>query len=416
MKNNEIGIKYFATNRSMEDLGRDYTTEDHLKLRTSGYYWVDMVAYMGHYFGTVESDTLDKRNIVRKPDEKVFDRFLACDSVKRVVICVHGFNVHLYDSYTWFRILVSSMRRTKRPDTGNPDDTYGDLMVTHPSNPEDRERLDDPKHANSLTAFVGFSWPSNGNVLSYPSDQREAVRSASALANLIARIHSYDKEVSLVCHSMGNYLTCHMLAALVNGDFMPRMFHRDKDIASDKNLAKSRLDNLKKWQPTILREARRKDDKSRKFIERYVMIAPDVERRHVTKCVVDSKRIGTPEEQAEYLGPFYDGLDNLVGDAFNFYSRFDGALSISNVEKAPRKAAAAVKGALDDVTFGLFDFLERNPDQKWERRLGAAPHPPNAPRNIQSFNATEISGREIGHSDYIDSHEIAETIASLLID
>ena len=133
MKNNEIGIKYFATNRSMEDLGRDYATDDRLKLRTSGYYWVDMVAYMGHYLGTVESDTLDKRNIVKKPEEKVFDRFLGKDSVKRVVICVHGFNVHLHDSYTWFRILISSMRRTQRDNTDGLGDTYGDLMVTHPA-------------------------------------------------------------------------------------------------------------------------------------------------------------------------------------------------------------------------------------------------------------------------------------------
>jgi len=417
MRRDEIGIKYFATNRSMENLGRDYDVEARQKLRSSGYYWVDMVAYMGHYLGTVESDTLDERNIVERSDDKVFDRYLADDSVKRVVVCVHGFNVHLHDAYTWYRILVSSMRRVERSNKDGLGDTYGDLMVTHPGDAADKKRMADAKRKGRLTAFVGFSWPSNGNALSYPSDQREAVSSASALANLIARIHSYDKEVALICHSMGNYLACHMLSALVNGDFMPRLFYQVADNAGDKSIDDKRRANLKKWQSTILRKDRRaKKDQSARFVERYVMIAPDVERRHITKCVVDSNLVDTAQEKADYMGPFHDGLDNLVGEVFNFYSRFDSALAISNLEKAPRKATTAIKGMLDDVTLGLFDYLERNPDEKWERRLGASPHPPNAPRNFQSFNATELSGREIGHSDYIDSHQIAEAIAILLMD
>ncbi len=74
----------------------------------------------------------------------------------------------------------------------------------------------------------------------------------------------------------------------------------------------------------------------------------------------------------------------------------------------------ATKGVLDSLTFGMLDFLERNPDEKWEQRLGATQHPMIAPPNMSSHNAVELSGREIGHSDYIDSQEIAEEIATVL--
>ena len=70
---------------------------------------------------------------------------------------------------------------------------------------------------------------------------------------------------------------------------------------------------------------------------------------------------------------------------------------------------------LDKITFGIFDFLERNPDEKWEQRLGGTQHPIIAPPNMESHNAVELSGREIGHSDYVDSKEIAEEIANILV-
>ena len=415
MDHHEIGIKYFATNRSMENLGRDYARRERRQLRSSGYYWVDMVAYMGHYLGTVESDTLDRRNIEKNANQKVFDRFLAKPSVGRVVVCVHGFNVNLNDAYTWFRILVNSMRRTSRDQDDDLGRSYSDLIVTHPGRPEEQARLE-RSPPNSLTAFVGYSWPSNGNVFSYPSDQREAVGSASALANLIARIHSYDKHVSLICHSMGNYLACNMFAGLANQDFVPRIFQLDD--ASLEDLDETRRGHVKKWRNTILQLHADKatEEAAPNFVDRYVMLAPDVERRHVTKCVANAELVDTEDEKADYIGPFYEGLRYLTSEIYNFYSRFDGALSISNVEKAPRQAAVAASGFLDTVTMGVFDFLERNPDEKWEMRLGSAPHPPNAPRNFQSYNATEISGREIGHSDYIDSREIAAKIARILVE
>jgi len=62
----------------------------------------------------------------------------------------------------------------------------------------------------------------------------------------------------------------------------------------------------------------------------------------------------------------------------------------------------------------VLDFLEKNPDHKWEQRLGATQHPMIAPPNMQSHNTTELSGREIGHSDYVDSMEIVDAIAQVL--
>jgi adenine-specific DNA methylase len=138
-------------------------------------------------------------------------------------------------------------------------------------------------------------------------------------------------------------------------------------------------------------------------------LAADVERRHVTKC------IAIKEKRESYIGQFYSGLEHLVGQVHNFYSRFDGALAISNYEKIPRKALVEAKGVMDRITFGMIDFFKRNPDEKWEQRLGSTQHPIIAPPNMKSHNAVELSGREIGHSDYVDSREIAEEIAKILV-
>ena len=63
------------------------------------------------------------------------------------------------------------------------------------------------------------------------------------------------------------------------------------------------------------------------------------------------------------------------------------------------------------MTFGLLDFLKRNPDQRWEKRLGSAPAPLNAAPGFVSVNATELAGRRIGHGDHIDSLPIVKRIA-----
>ncbi|MBT6227255.1 MAG: alpha/beta hydrolase [Candidatus Scalindua sp.] len=276
-----------------------------------------------------------------------------------------------------------------------------DRIITDPKNQHDAYLLSDGGvNDGELAAFIGFSWPSNGNALSYLSDQGEARSSAHILANLINRIRRMknNPSVNLICHSMGNYLACQMFKQLVKEEILPYEPEEEK---------------LKALKVRVGRETA--DPEKRYFVDRYIMLAPDVERRHVTKCVKVSGNIGKSNEEASYVGQFYSGLQHLVGQVHNFYSRFDGALALSNYEKVPRKALESAKGFFDKLTFGMIDFLERNPDEKWEQRLGATQHPIIAPPNMKSHNAVELSGREIGHSDYVDSKEIAERIASILV-
>ena len=116
-------------------------------------------------------------------------------------------------------------------------------------------------------------------------------------------------------------------------------------------------------------------------------------------------------EYQEYQGPFYSGLQHLVRKQVNVYSRFDSVLKLSGYEKAPREWAHSIGDAASEMTFGLLDFLKRNPDQRWEKRLGSAPAPLNAAPGFVSVNATELAGRRIGHGDHIDSLPIVKRIA-----
>ncbi len=384
-----MSIRYFATNRDCENLGRDFSRDERIKLQKGGYHFVDMEAYMSYYLSEVEAKTMPQGVIVKDSQKEVFDNFLNNKKVGSVVICVHGFSVHFHDAQTWYSILTDALR-----NTGN----LRGKIITDPKN-QDKHLLGSAPDS-SLTAFIGFSWPSNGDLVSYLSDQGEARSSAPVLANLINRIRRMpnNPSVSLICHSMGNFLACHMFKQLVKEESLPYESDPEK---------------LRALKIRISRDTA--DPKKRYFVDRYIMLAPDVERRHVTKCVKIPGNIGKSKEEAPYVGQFYSGLEHLVGKIHNFYSRFDGALAISNIEKVPRKALVSAKGVLDKITFGIFDFLERNPDEKWEQRLGGTQHPIIAPPNMESHNAVELSGREIGHSDYVDSKEIAEEIASILV-
>ena len=66
-------LKYFATNRDMDKLGRavDKTSERH-KLSRGGYYFVDMEKYMRFYLGTTDADEMPK--VRSSPTQK--QRFL----------------------------------------------------------------------------------------------------------------------------------------------------------------------------------------------------------------------------------------------------------------------------------------------------------------------------------------------------
>ncbi len=392
-------IRYFATNRSMDRLAQVLKRERRLRVEDGGYYFVNMEKYMAYYFGEVEPGVMPYEAIVKNSRRIVFDDFLADPRIGRVVVCVHGFNVHFHEAFTWFRVLSDTMSHL--PECENK-------MVT---NPEDLARLKNAQDGE-LTAFIGFSWPSNGSVLSYPSDQRDAAASGPALANLLGRIHLRNKSVNLICHSMGNYLACQMLAGLVKKNFIPSAFQIDAIKASLPKKTKAEYQQIADSMLSMLARSKLREDGSPKrrdryFVDRFIMLAPDVERRHITKC--DELGVST-----DYVGPFYSGLQYLVDSIDNFYSRFDTALSISDFEKAPREIALAAASAASKLTFGLLDFMERNPDQKWEKRLGEAPHPPNGPQGFRSINATEVAGRKIDHSDHIDSEEIATRVAAVL--
>ncbi len=420
------GLRYFATNRQMENLGRVHSEtkgslkeKDHesvkkadrdlrIKLQQGGYYFVDMRSYMAYYFGAVDTTKMPLGAVVQTSDETVFEGFLADQRIGRVAICIHGFNVHLPAAHQWFRILVETMRNAAN---GGP------FII-------EKDDLDDHKNARegSLIALIGFSWPSNGSVLAYNRDQMDAASSAQALAGLISRIHLHGKKVDLICHSMGNYLACNMLQGLITKTFIPACFSSEyvnewqKGLAERKSAAKvlSEGDRTALLQANMRRLQRHDgtDADSRKsgedcFIDRYIMLAPDVERRHITKAPGNTT-------ESDYIGPFHSGLEHLVREVWNIYSRFDSALNVSNWEKKPKDALLSVAEGLNSLTFGLLDFLERNPDYKWEQRLGSAPHPSTSPGNVVSVNATELAGRKIDHSDHIDSRQLAERIAKIL--
>ena len=390
-----MSIRYFATNRDNENLGQDCNRAERIKLQEGGYHFVDMKAYMSYYLSEVDSKSMPKEVIIKDSQEKVFEKFLNNKKIGSIVICVHGYYVHFHDAQTWYGILTDALRHTR---------SLKGKIITDPVEQDKKIFDDNAVRDGSLVAFIGFSWPSNGNVFSYMSDQGEARSSAPVLANLITRIREQRKDVSvnLICHSMGNYLACHMFKQLVNEESVPKVSNEKISEIFKKRI--SRIDDVS----TVNVE-------DRYFVDRYVMLAPDMERRYITKCVEVLDDIGTDKEKATYVGPFYSGLEHLVGQVHNFYSRFDGALAISNIEKLPRKALASAKGIMDKLTFGLIDYLERNPDEKWEQRLGATQQPIIAPPNMKSHNAVEITGREIGHSDYVDSTEIANVIADILV-
>ena len=368
-------IKFFATNRAMEHLGRAVTCrKERLKLSENGYYFVDMEKYMRYYLGTTDSSSMPSDAVVPNSQQDVFDGFLRKPQIDRIVVCVHGFNVDLFEAFTWFRVLTDTMKHSQQ--TGN-------RIVTCPS------EIDE--NTSGGTAFIGFSWPSNGNILSYHSDQNDAIGSAAAFGRLLARLKTTEKSVNLICHSMGNFLACHTFKGLLDGT-----------VAKDNSIrCLFERSEKKKDSEQVTRNAW--------LVDNFVMIAADVERRHVTRC--DSYDTAA---EPDYTGPFYTGLQHLVRHKINVYSRYDTVLGISDIEKGARETALRVGDAASKLTFGLLDFLKRNPDQRWEKRLGEAPAPINAAPGFSSVNATEVANRKIGHSDHIDSKDIALRIAQKL--
>ena len=350
-------MRYFATNRNMHSLGRAVKQHERalrLNLCKGGYYFVDMDNYMKYYLGTVERKEIPADAVVQNSNQDVFEGFLCDNRIKSIVVCVHGFNVELYQAYTWFRILTDTMKSLLGSEN---------QIVTSPA------ALPQDAADNTLTAFIGFSWPSDGHVYRYRSDQRDAAAAATPFAALLNKLKATGKRVNLLCHSMGNYLACHALAGMLSEQFGKYNAGVDTSRGSDP------------------------------LIDTYVMIAPDIERRHVTKCDPDNPR---EDIETEYHGPFYSGLEHLAGRIVNIYSRFDKILRLSDIEKKPRHLFYKVTEAPGDH------------DRKWEKRLGSAPAPHSAPDNVTSVNATEIADRKIDHSDHIDSRPIVKRVAKEL--
>lgn len=384
-------LRFFATNRAMDRLGRAVRNDENGRrsrhaLSRGGYYFVDMEQYMRFYLATTDADQMPRGAVVHDSEQRVFRDFLCDPRIRAIVVCVHGFNVDLFEASTWFRILTDTMKHT--PEIGGRIVTSPDDLPAR----NDDAAIENDDAAN-LTAFIGFSWPSNGSVLSYLSDQQDAADSKGALASLVARIKNLTgRSVNLLCHSMGNYLACHMFAALVDEHIVPatavndpqlmRLLGRGNRVGDTENVERDA------W-----------------LVDNYVMLAPDVERRHVTKCA-------DPNVETDYVGRFYAGLQHLARRKVNFYSRFDSALSVSNLEKAPRKAVSAIGDAVGGLL--RLDSLKRDPHRRWEKRLGEAPAPSNAAPGFESVNATELAGRKIDHSDHIDSRPVVERIAKEL--
>ncbi|MEB3311559.1 MAG: alpha/beta hydrolase [Snowella sp.] len=373
-------IKYFATNRDQENLGRDIERKTRIELQKGGYNWIDAQKYMSHYLATTDPTRMTTDAIVKSSKETIFDGFLKNPKIKRIVICVHGFNVHLHGALTSFSILTDTLEETKTK--------LGQGLIVDPSQIAKKENL------NDLTAVVGFSWPSNGRVCDYKSDRLEAISSAAALANLISAIKSHCPrvEVHIIAHSMGNFLVCNMLKSLVNYESLPCNFADNEELKS-------------KLELEIGRRGEREGANSHFFVDSYIMLAPDVERRHVTQC---NKSEDDPQHtKASYIGPFYGGLHHLVGGTYLFYSRYDQALKASKLEKEVFR---------ENKLRGITDiFTGPDLENLWEDSLGLNPAPNLAPSNFYSFNASTLSNRPIDHGDYFDTPAIAQKISEIIL-
>ena len=372
-------IRYFATNRDRENLGRDIERNTRIKLQKGGYNWIDTQKYMSFYLTTTDPDRMPSNAIIEDSEQAVFGGFLNYPSIKRILIGIHGFNVPLHGALNSFSILADTLKAMT---------PLGDSLVVdpYPTDPEERQqiqtRLQNP--SENLTAFVGFSWPSNGSVLDYRADRAEAVSSAPVLANLISVIREQkpDAEIHLIAHSMGNYLTCTMLSKLVNKEITP-------------------LRQTEKIMKQVERRDRGGDHNF--FVDGYIMMAPDVERREVTQC--DKHDPDSGNKFSDYLGPFYAGLYHLVGGVYLFYSRHDSALKASKVEKEAVERLNAVREV----------FTGANLANRWEDSLGLNPAPSLAPYNMYSFNASTLGSRAIDHSDYFDTAAIVKQIAQVIL-
>jgi esterase/lipase superfamily enzyme len=385
-------IRFFATNRDRHNLGRNVKREQRIQLQKGGYHWVDMKKYMAHYLATTEPSSMPPEVIITNSEEDVFKVFLNKNNVKHIIIGIHGYNVSFHGALTSFSVLADTLSIALKLEKSDL------TLITDPIVYEEFKAasdgvnvkgikikydpiLEDPN--KKLIAFVGFSWPSNSKVVDYLPDRVDAVGAAPALANLIGYIRTQNPnaKIHIIAHSMGNYLTCHMLGDLVTKTIKP-IYYND---AIERQLERQDLGGENAF-----------------FIDRYLMLAPDVERREVTQCDVDSLS-GTV---SEYSGPFFAGLRHLVQETHVFYSRYDNALKASVIEKDV---------VHESLQRGIEVFTSPDLQKRWESSLGLNPLPALAPINMESHNATTLTNRTIDHGDYFDALDIAKKIAEVIM-
>ncbi len=108
--------------------------------------------------------------------------------------------------------------------------------------------------SNSLGVLVLFSWPSNGNVAGYLPDREDARETAPQLAELFVTLHDYlfakqrlaaksqdptkfcKAKVSVIAHSMGNFVAQNALAAAakrLNSPQLVTLIHQLAMVAAD---------------------------------------------------------------------------------------------------------------------------------------------------------------------------------------
>ncbi len=364
-------IRYFATNRDRQKLGRAFDDAERIKLQRSGYHWIDTEICMAQYLGSTDPSSLPIEAVIAEEQREDLKRFLAKPCIRTVVIGIHGFNVPLHGAITSFSLLAELLQQ-QLAQQGHS------LLMGPDAIDESRDHM----------AFIGFSWPSDGSVLAYQSDRNEATQSTAALANMIATIRTVNPGagIAIIAHSMGNYLTCNMLANLLNEESWPKQAFSGDD-------AGRRL---------TCRLSRRENNGTESFVDQYIMLAPDVERREVTQC----PNVQIRSQRLHYNGPFYGGLKHLVGHTHLFYSRHDSALQASVLEKeALREPIEKLKQRLTGPEL----------TKRWESSLGLNPLPSLAPPNMTGYNATRLTNRAIDHGDYFDAPAIIHTIADLLI-
>lgn len=126
--------------------------------------------------------TLSARTFNLAQARAEFDRRLAGSSAKRVLIFVHGYNTRFEEA------------------------VYRFAQITHDSG------------ADVLPLL--FTWPSRGSALAYLYDRESATYSRDALEAVIAAVTSdpHVGEVSILAHSMGNFVTVEALRQMAIRD------------------------------------------------------------------------------------------------------------------------------------------------------------------------------------------------------